>query len=100
MSYGLEVRNTSNTTILDPSTRVGQLVVSGDTAVTTSGVTISAPGVTTTNSSEFAIIVKPYMTSGYGGQFAVSITRGTNQFTLSTSTNISSLRAAYFVMRF
>ena len=100
MSYGLEVRNTSNVTILEPSTRVGQLVVSGDTAVTTGGVTISAPGVTTTNSSEFAIIIKGYMTSGYGGNFAVSITRGTNQFTLSTSTNISSLRAAYFVMRF
>ena len=100
MAYGLEIRNSSNAVILEPSTRVGQLVVSGDTAVTTSGVTISAPGVTTTNSSEFSIIVKGYMTTGYGGNFSVSTTRGTNQFTLSTSTNISSLRAAYFVMRF
>lgn len=115
MAYGVEIFNTSGTTLIDYSSRKINIVAQGTTSATTpsSGSTytgyspyITFTGMTASNTDEFDVAVtSPGIDSSTGstGEYdRVAVERGTNQFRFAYTSfgNNRTLSIIYFCFRF
>lgn len=94
--YGLLVNNGNGNEILGPTHRALGQIHSDSTGSISNGssATLSAPGMTTSNGSEVVVV----MPASLAASANITITRGTNQFTLSNGSG-QTINTTYYVIR-
>jgi len=113
-TYGLEVRNSSNTIVFGPNLRSshvirasGSTTNSGSAQISAGGTLTVGPieGLTSTNTSTIAIVALAESTSGYGS-YQITVTRGSTAngigegfFRISNPASVA-LNVTHFVVRY